>query len=605
MKEVPDRWNKPDLQDRGLKRVVLFGSAAITFSILLIGSLVYFFTEAEVLNKLKNRDLLLMAQTIGTRIDARIERAKEVSLVLANDPVLIRWISGGETDDSLKNDVFAKIHHIAKDYQYSNSFIVSGVTNNYWTSDNILLNQMSQSNPDDSWFFETMASKERISVIIDYNEKLRDTFVFVNALVGDSAHPMAVTGVGLSLKDANEDFTSYKIGDSSRIWLIDREGNIFLSDNSTNSGHRIDEYLPKQIVDQVTHANATEVMEFSSSDGNVIDTISYPLTSTDLRLVYSINRSETTSILTSIQYNTIFSVLISFISIVSFFYYVSRRIANSYKRTMEINEQLERIVEERTKEIEERNHQILDSIRYAKRIQESALPPNEKLESLVQEHFLLWRPRDTVGGDFYWAYESEDGVWIGLGDCTGHGVPGAFMTMLVITGLNQIMQMRISSPAIALEQLNRMIKSTLNKEGKQNILADDGLDIGLCYIKGDTLRFAGAKISLYAVQDGKMQVIPGTKVSIGYSTTADDQHFIETECKISNRDLFYITTDGLTDQNGGTKGYSFGKKRMISLLERICHLPLETQLQMVASEIDLFMGEHSQRDDITMISFRP
>lgn len=605
MKDVPSNWNKPVLQDRGLKKVVLFGSAAITFSILLIGSLVYFFTEAEVLNKLKSRDLLLMAQTIGTKIDGRIERAKETSLVLANDPVLIKWIEKGEPYDTLKEDVFKKIKQIANDYQYSNSFVVSAVTNNYWTHDSLLLNHMSKTNPDDSWFFATLASEKKINVIFDYNEKLNDTYVFVNALVGKLEKPIAVTGVGLSLKETNEDIKSYKIGESSRIWLIDREGTIFLSDNSSNSGHKIGEYLPKQIADQVTRTLDTDILEYNTPEGEIVDTISYPLSSTDLRLVYAIDRSETTSILTSIKYNTIFTVLLSFVSIVSFFYYVSRRIANSYKRTMEINEQLERIVEERTKELEEQNVRILDSISYAKRIQESVLPPKEKLDMLVSEHFLFWRPRDAVGGDFYWAHESEEGVWIGLGDCTGHGVPGALMTMLVISGLNQIMQQeRPSSPGEVLEKLNKMIKATLNKENQQNILSDDGLDIALCYLKQDKLRYAGAKIPLYAVLNGQLQIIAGSKASIGYKKTADHSIYKETELWISKGDVFYLATDGLTDQNGGAKGYTFGKKRLIRLIEQMNQLSLDSQCQLVANELGQFMGEHSQRDDIAVIGFK-
>ncbi|MGC5326111.1 SpoIIE family protein phosphatase [Brevibacillus sp. SYSU BS000544] len=605
MKDVPSNWNKPVLQDRGLKKVVLFGSAAITFSILLIGSLVYFFTEAEVLNKLKSRDLLLMAQTMGTKIDGRIERAKETSLVLANDPVLIKWIEKGEPYDTLKEDVFKKIKQIANDYQYSNSFVVSAVTNNYWTHDSLLLNHMSKTNPDDSWFFETLASEKKISVIFDYNEKLNDTYVFVNALVGKLEKPIAVTGVGLSLKETNEDFKSYKIGESSRIWLIDREGTIFLSDNSSNSGHKIGEYLPKQIADQVTRTLDTDILEYNTPEGEIVDTISYPLSSTDLRLVYAIDRSETTSILTSIKYNTIFSVLLSFVSIVSFFYYVSRRIANSYKRTMEINEQLERIVEERTKELEEQNVRILDSISYAKRIQESVLPPKEKLDTLVSEHFLFWRPRDTVGGDFYWAHESEEGVWIGLGDCTGHGVPGALMTMLVISGLNQIMQQeRPSNPGEVLKKLNKMIKTTLNKQNQMNILADDGLDLAFVYLQGDTLQYAGAKIPLYAVRNGQLQVIAGSKASIGYSKTADHSRYKVTELSISKGDVFYLATDGLTDQNGGAKGYSFGKKRLIRLIEQMNQFPLDSQCQLIANEVDQFMGEYSQRDDIAVIGFK-
>lgn len=255
-------------------------------------------------------------------------------------------------------------------------------------------------------------------------------------------------------------------------------------------------------------------------------------------------------------------------------------------------------------EIKQKNERIHDSIDYAKRIQESILPDDKQLSQTCREHFLVWKPRDTVGGDFYWCKKTENGFYIALGDCTGHGVPGALMTTLSISALDYLVEQRkSSSPAILLKELNQIIKKNLNQETKTG-LTDDGLDIGLCYIEDNTITFAGSKIPLYIKTDREFIILKGDRKSIGYRRTPADHLFTDQIITSEESMTFYMTTDGYIDQNGGEKGYSFGKKSWVETIEKAHSFPLYAQKNFFLTELQQYMGEKLQRDDITVLVFK-
>ncbi len=251
--------------------------------------------------------------------------------------------------------------------------------------------------------------------------------------------------------------------------------------------------------------------------------------------------------------------------------------------------------------------EILDSIRYAERIQRSMLPEPEIVKSLLPNSFFLWQPKDIVGGDAYYLEPLENGFFIALFDCTGHGVPGAMMTMMATVFLRRIIvDYNRCRPAEILKQLNMIIKHFL-KQDREETLSDDGLDAAICFVNPDEkkLVYAGAKLSLYYNDNGEIVQIKGDRQSIGYKNSDIRFNFTEHKIQIQNDSMFYMSTDGYIDQIGGEKNLPFGWKKFIKLLEDNQNESLDKQCEILESSIDEYKGEDNpQVDDITVIGFK-
>ena len=598
--------------DHDIIKVIAFASMIIILSIILVGTIVYIITKNEVVHKLKNQDLVSIAESISYRIDSRVERAKEVALVMANDPQIIEWVSNGEKDQLQQEYALQKINNLVSlvtDFDYSNSFIVSATTNHYWDEKGNIIDTLSESDPDDEWFFNTLSAGERVSVQFDYNKERKGTFVFVDALIGDTGNPMGVTGVGLGLQGLSREFQEFKYGKKSDLWLVDPQGEIYLSDKVEYNGTNIDKLLPagtsQKVIEHMNGRNIKQYsLEYRSTDQGLTDLIVHPLSSTQWSILFQIPRDESIGFLNTIKLNTLFASLIVLFSITFFFYFVSNKLVNPYKKAVELNQELEDKVRERTQELQAKNVKITDSIEYAQRIQKSILPPQETLRRIFSDYFLIWQPTDTVGGDFYWVKEFDDGFFVAVGDCTGHGVPGALMSMISVSILNQVVRDTKDTPSSIIKKLNLLVKQTLKQESGDS-LTDDGLDIGLCYFdKENNITFAGARASLYIKNDRDLKVIKGDKQSVGYTRTSADYCFTDTVIKVNSDNLFYMTTDGYIDQNGGPKGYSFGKTRFMELIDDCYQKPLSEQRKNFLQAIHDYMGNEPQRDDITIVGFK-
>jgi len=275
---------------------------------------------------------------------------------------------------------------------------------------------------------------------------------------------------------------------------------------------------------------------------------------------------------------------------------------------------LEQLVQKRTEkltetnqELSKKNKKIMDNINYAKYIQRSILPETEDYQEYFADSFIIWKPRDLVGGDFYWVKEIDNRLLIAVIDCTGHGVPGALMTMTTNAVLNRIVDKdHIKDPAKLLNKLNIVLKETLHKSDENNDhKRDDGLDISLCSIdkSKQKLMYAGAKMSLYYTENGEVKLIKGDRQSIGYQFSKEDYQYQTHTIDIDNR-TFYITTDGYLDQHGGKDDKRYSRKRFIKLLKRNQDKDLQEQKYIYQQELKEFMGGNEQRDDITLIGFK-
>ena len=250
---------------------------------------------------------------------------------------------------------------------------------------------------------------------------------------------------------------------------------------------------------------------------------------------------------------------------------------------------------------------ISSSIRYASRIQRSILPPAEMLSSAASEHFVLWEPRDTVGGDMYWCRNWGGGLLVLLGDCTGHGVPGAFMTLIANGALDAaFLEVPPGDTAALLQRMHQLIQAALGQDRSEGD-SDDGLEAGACFLQPgrSTLTFAGARFTLLVSEGGAVREIKGDKSGQGYRGIPRDVSFTNHTVDLTPDALCYMTSDGLIDQIGGEKSRSFGKRRFKDLLTSIRELPMAGQKDRIQQALLDWQGDQRRRDDVSVLGFKP
>ncbi|MGQ9896689.1 MAG: PP2C family protein-serine/threonine phosphatase [Acidobacteriota bacterium] len=275
------------------------------------------------------------------------------------------------------------------------------------------------------------------------------------------------------------------------------------------------------------------------------------------------------------------------------------------ERTAEIYQQQEELRRQRD-EIEYKNAEILESIRYAERIQRALLPRPEQLTTTLDNVFVVHLPRDIVSGDFYWLRELDaDTTLLAVGDCTGHGVPGALMFMIGLTLLNQLVQEGSTAPAHILEQLHLGIRRALQQDSDKQT-TQDGMDIGLCRIECamGRLIFSSASFRAYLVApDGELTTIKGDTKSVGGRQREGHRMFTQHEVRYADGTMLYLLTDGFTDQKSPT-GEGYGSRRLKQQLRSLASLPVTEQARALSQEIVLFRGTEAQLDDITVVGVR-
>jgi len=255
--------------------------------------------------------------------------------------------------------------------------------------------------------------------------------------------------------------------------------------------------------------------------------------------------------------------------------------------------------------LSKQKQEITDSIRYAHRIQRAILPPEHLPEEIMPEHFVLFKPRDIVSGDFYWIASQNNKTYIVAADCTGHGVPGAFMSMLGVAFLNEIVLYHKNTESdVILNELRKLVKTTL-AQSKNTEGTKDGMDISFCIINWiqNTIQYSGAYNPLYYFRNGEFNEIKADKMPIG-AYMKDHMPFTKHEFSFEAGDTFYIFSDGFVDQFGGDDGRKFMTKNFKRLLESIQSKPMAEQMEVLDNTLLEWRGEHEQIDDICVIGFR-
>jgi len=521
--------------------------------------------------------------------------------------------------------------------------------------------------PHDSWFFATLRNAEMFNINPDFNHKLNVTKVWINVIVGDGDRRIGVAGSGLDLTGFLRDFilasqtgvTSMLLNGKGVIQAHPDPRLIELNSGADAAGNARtlfdllgDEASRDALKGAMAEAEKTPeqvATAWISLDGKrQLAAVGYipelhwhVLTAVDLEAAKIIQSGW-------LQPAAIAFILVLALLLAGFVYAVERLLLKPLRRLHqsaraiaggdydlvlpeagrdEIGDlsrafgvmadkvkrhtmELEGRVQERTSALEGANRamaaahkQIDDSIVYASLIQRAILPDREMVQSLGPNHFVLWRPRDVVGGDFYVFRQDGENCLLGVVDCAGHGVPGALMTMLARAAIDHAVHaVGARSPSAILAHAEAAWRSMLSDSQLPRAIATN-MDAGLVYIDrtAGRLRFAGAKISLYWSDGGEGGEIKGGRHALGHRrrVAEDDQEIV-----LQPDRTYYLATDGFLDQAGGEHGFGLGTGRFAAMLRENAHLPPAEQGDALAAALARYQGQWPQRDDITMLSFR-
>lgn len=282
----------------------------------------------------------------------------------------------------------------------------------------------------------------------------------------------------------------------------------------------------------------------------------------------------------------------------------SRRAKNLIEQQKAEVEKQKELVEIQKESIAEKNKEILDSISYAQGLQRAILPTPENILEHLPQSFVFYRPKDIVAGDFYFFESKENKFWIAAADCTGHGVPGAMVSVVCSNALTRsLREFKAEIPAEMLDQTALQVEETFSKSGTT---VRDGMDISLCMVdrSSQKLYWAGANNSLVMVRkDGTLEEIKADKQPIG--KYENRKPFTPREVDLQKGDMIYLFTDGITDQFGGKEGKKFRFARLRDLLISIHQLPAAEQLKMIEQSFDSWKGDLEQIDDVCLLGFAP
>ena len=273
-----------------------------------------------------------------------------------------------------------------------------------------------------------------------------------------------------------------------------------------------------------------------------------------------------------------------------------------YRRWNEVKKQ-KLVIEEKNRQVEEKNHEILDSINYAKRIQTAILPSSQLRERVLPEHFVLYEPKDIVAGDFYWLEETDDSIIFAVADCTGHGVPGAMMSVVCHNALNRsVKEFGLRDPGLILDKTRELIVDELSKE-EEDIEISDGMDISLCTWNksNNEMTWSGANNPLWIWKKESKDIveIKPNKQPIGKHF--DMKPFTTHSVELEKGDRIYLITDGYADQFGGPESKKFKAKNLKNLIIQISHEKVNQQIDILRSTFFNWKGDLEQIDDVCIM----
>lgn len=293
-------------------------------------------------------------------------------------------------------------------------------------------------------------------------------------------------------------------------------------------------------------------------------------------------------------------ILVSLLAILIFFGYRKIRLNN-----LLLNQKNE-IIREKNQIVEQQNKDIKDSIQYAERIQKAILPPDKLWFSILPESFVFYLPKDILSGDFYWTEETDEHIFVAAADCTGHGVPGALMSVINYNLLNKaVLEKNLYKPGEILDKVNEWLNNALHQTYLESNVRD-GMDITLLSIhkQSGKVLFSGANNQIYFVKKGEIHEVRGDSFPVGHYMEEKYNHFTTTELNINRGDTIYLFSDGIADQFGGPKGKKFKYRQLKEKLLSYSGLSFKEQKKLIRSDFLDWKGEQEQIDDILVIGIQ-
>ncbi len=263
-------------------------------------------------------------------------------------------------------------------------------------------------------------------------------------------------------------------------------------------------------------------------------------------------------------------------------------------------------IEIQRSELQLRNKDLIDSLNYACRIQAALLPAEHHIRRIFPDYFIYYRPKHIVSGDFYWFSERDDKYFIAAADCTGHGVPGALMSMIGLELIHKIINdLKVDDSDQVLLTMNRELESAFFKEESGKAMIKDGIEMSICIIDKKTklMEFSGAFLPVYIVRDDKLIEIKGDKKNVVQSFAMVS--FNRSTFTLQEGDLLYLFSDGYADQFGGPENKKFMYRRLRHILLTISKYPLSDQQRILDETIASWMEGHDQIDDMMILGVRP
>lgn len=605
------------------------------------------------------------------KIIAPVIRELALSRRLAESVVTQDWLLA-ENDPARRSLFFREAEGFRADQHNYSYFVVVDSSRHYYFNDSSspLSNSprytLSDTDPQDRWYFDTLARDETYNINVNYDAKLKVTKVWFNMVVRAGNEKVGLAGGGLDLTEFLDQFISRREAGVTPM-IVDPDGAIqahpdtkliaYSSGSSGQAKHHVFDLLGndqertalRQTLRQA-EANPGEVETmWGTIDGKeqLIATAYIPqlrwhvLSAIDLHAAQVLDSRWIWPLVGTLA-GLLAILLIGFAYTVDLLVLrplrglkqsakaiaagqydsplprtrpdeigeLSSAFASMADQVRRHTEELEDKVQQRTQALEAANREMAaaqkkigDSIDYASLIQRAILPDRQLQASLGEHHFVLWKPRDVVGGDFYIYREGPIDSLIGVVDCAGHGVPGALMTMLALAAIDHaIDSVKSHDPAAILRETDHVMRGMLGQEEFTHSLATN-MDAGLVRVdhQRKQLHFSGAKISLFASDGNAVREYKGARRAIGDKRQGDYQ---DVEIPMEAGWTYYLCTDGFLDQAGGEHGFGFGNSRFADLLRNHARRPLAEQADVFAATLAHYQGEQPQRDDITILSFR-
>ncbi|MCH4562629.1 biofilm regulation protein phosphatase SiaA [Halomonas sp. EGI 63088] len=608
------------------------------------------------------------------KILAPVSRELALARRLADSVVTRQWLED-ETDRDKRARFFEEAEGFRHAFADRSYFVITDAGGDYYFSDDDQPDQrrpryrLDAEDPDDAWYFGTIASDEPYNLNVNIDRKLGVTKVWFNVVVRNGQGPLGLAGTGLDLSDFLDAFVRDEAPGLTPL-IVDRQGALqahpSLERIAFSSGAGDGDIDERQTVhsllgDAEQQQRLTDAMQASRQSPERVETLWATLEGRERLLSVGYIPEIDWHLITALDLGVapilerrwLWSLFIALtlvlgILLMAFAYAIDRLILTPLNRLKlsaqaiadghydsrlptsrndEIGElsqafsrmadqverhtqELEGKVRERTRALEQANaemaaahQQIGDSLQYASIIQRAILPDRQLDLHLEHAHGVLWKPRDTVGGDFYVFRATDRGYLMGVVDCAGHGVPGSLMTMLARAIIDHaILQVGPEDPAAILIETDRQNRDTLRPDQLPASIATN-MDIGLVWVdlQARRLTFSGAKIGLYATDGATLERLPGHRQALGHRRPVTYQN----QSAPLHLDWTYsLCTDGFLDQAGGDDGFGFGTRRFEAMLKAQARRPIDEQMVAFETELRAYQGSLPQRDDITLLGFR-